>query len=192
VEEMHRAPQGKEGALHQKRDAVRPVKASDRSAGRVERLRAAARNAQKWGCQRMTPQRGSYPQGERAVGLAVPRQGRGYEGLTCPSTASMVRGSGAAQEGQRSAKVSSLGEEAGFMLVSTRKDAKLGIVSNDLELAPSEGKGSHPISRERGLISSFRGVSRLTPKPFKRDSESFERFGHTHTRAKHAGAMQEE
>jgi hypothetical protein len=104
VEEMHRAPQGEEKTLRRKREAIGPAKASDRSAGRVERLRAAARNAQKWGCQRMTPQRGSYPQGERAVGLAVPRQGRGYEGLTCLSTATKDRSPGAAQEGQRPAK----------------------------------------------------------------------------------------
>jgi hypothetical protein len=45
VKERHRAPQKKEGTLHRRRKSVRPAKASDRSAGRVERLRAAARIA---------------------------------------------------------------------------------------------------------------------------------------------------
>ena len=43
----------------------------------------------------MTPKRGSYPQGGKAVGLAAPLQGRFYEDLKCISMAIMVRSPGA-------------------------------------------------------------------------------------------------
>ena len=62
MREEHRALQGKERALNQKRESARPVKARDCPAGRFQHLPAAARKARN--VDQISP-RGHFSEGER-------------------------------------------------------------------------------------------------------------------------------